>query len=294
MSSKPTERKAFEKKLTLLAKKQYIPEPLLQLVRQVSLRQLEAMDQARIIEPDEKRFPSADEISRGKPLLPREEFPVDLELAAALVKEFADLARGIPPLDKALETVCREMEEGSLSLEDAFTAYLSGDDRFFEAYGREKTPESPRCLNFLVQSSLAPSLMKASAALAPHLPASMAWSHGHCPLCGSLPLIGRLHSIEGHRMLTCSFCRHEYRAPRIGCPYCGEENPDCLEYFDSEDEPGVRLEVCKGCQCYIKTLDFRQLDRSCIPVLDDLWFLPFDILARQKGYSRPSLSAWGF
>ena len=294
MNPNTPDHKAFEKKLSTLAERQYIPQPLLNLVRAVSLRQLEAMEGARIVEPDPERFSTADEIIRGKPLLAREEFPADLEQASELFRELAELARSIEPLDRAVETVLRELDEGALSQDDAFRAFLSGDDGFFEVYGRENTPESPRCLNFLVQSSLTPGLMKAAALFAARLPAGTVQSHCHCPLCGSLPLIGRLKDNEGARHLTCSFCRHEYRAPRLGCPYCGEQKPDKLEYFDAEEDPGIMVEVCKSCQGYIKTLDFRKLDRNCVPVLDDLWFLPFDILAQNKGYSRPSLSAWGF
>jgi FdhE protein len=295
MTPEASNFKAFEKKLAALEKKTFIPEHLLKLVREVSLRQLEAVEQARIVEPEAQRLSSADEVMQGKPLLNREGFPVDLEQATALFTEFAALAQDIPPMDKAIEVIRRELAEGTLSLNDSFKAFLSGDDRLLEAFGLEKTPDSPRCLNFLVQSSLTPGLMKSAALLAPHLPSSINdRMHGHCPLCGSLPLIGRLKDAEGIRMLTCSFCRHEYRMPRLSCAFCGEQKSDRHEYFDSEDEPGVMVELCRNCKGYIKTLDFRKLDMVCIPVLDDLGFLPFDILARKKGYSRPSLSAWGF
>jgi FdhE protein len=294
MSPDVADIKAFEKKFAALEKKTFIPEPLMKLVREVSLRQLGAVEQARVNEVDAQRFSSADELRQGKSLLGREEFPVDMEQAAALLAEFAVFAKEISPLDKAVEIVLHELDEGTLSFEEACRAFLAGEDPFFETFGREKTPESPRCLNFLVQSSLTPSLMKAAAVLSTHLPKTLNWVHGHCPLCGSMPLISRLKDLEGVRMHTCSFCRYEYRTPRLGCPYCGEQKFDKMEYFDSEEEPGIRVELCKSCQGYIKTLDFRQLDRTCIPVLDDLGFLPFDILAQKKGYSRPSLSAWGF
>jgi FdhE protein len=292
MSSTSNDRKAFEKKLTALAKKPFIPEPLLGLVRTVSIRQIEAVDDARIGEIG--GLSSHEDLLRGKPLMPRENFPVDLDQARVLFGEFSGIARNTPPLDMAVQAVLEALDEGALDLGQAFQAFLKGDDPWLESIGREKTPESPRCLNFLVQSSLTPGLIKAESELSLLLPSSQAWDHGHCPLCGSLPLIGRLKDKEGFRMLTCSFCRHEYRVQRLGCPYCGERKSEKLEYFDAEDEPGVMVEVCRSCNGYIKTLDFRKFDVVCIPVLDDLGTLPFDILAQKRGFSRPSLSAWGF
>jgi FdhE protein len=292
MSSTSNDRIAFERKLTNLAKKPFLPEPLLGLVRAISIRQIEAADQSRI--GDLGKLSSQEELLRGKPLLPREDFPVDFDQARELFSEFSELARNTPPLDKAVQTILNALDEKALDLGQAFEAFLKGDDPWLESFGMERTPESPRCLNFLVQSSLTPGLIKVEAELSLLLPASESWNHGHCPLCGSLPLIGRLKDNEGFRMLTCSFCRHEYRVQRLGCPYCGERKSEKLEYFDAEDEPGVMVEICKSCTGYIKTLDFRKFDVVCIPVLDDLGSLPFDILAQKKGFSRPSLSAWGF
>jgi FdhE protein len=61
-----------------------------------------------------------------------------------------------------------------------------------------------------------------------------------------------------------------------------------------EEEPGYRVDVCASCKSYIKTIDFREMDRTALPQFDDLDSLALDFVAREQGYIRPTLSAWGF
>ncbi|MFP4517169.1 MAG: formate dehydrogenase accessory protein FdhE [Desulfovibrionales bacterium] len=281
------------RKLKALKRCEHIPADLLDLIDTVLNKQLEVQDDAVLSELPGDRAVSTDELRRGKPLVGREGFPVDREQAKVLFEEFAQSIAGMPPMDTAVTRIREAIGTGELDLDKAFDAYIEGDDSFFSTFG-EKTPGAPRCLNFLVQSSLSPSLRKAAQGLGSRLPEDLAWSHGSCPLCGSPPLIGRLHGKEGDRMLTCSFCAFEYRGQRLTCPFCLEQNPRKLEYFDAKEDPGIMVEVCTSCNHYIKTLDYRSLDRICIPVLDDLLSLPFDIVAGKQGYLRPTLSAWGF
>ncbi len=117
---------------------------------------------------------------------------------------------------------------------------------------------------------------------------------GTCPICGSLPLISSLNEKEGFRHATCSFCRHDYRIKRIACPVCGEEEQKKLTFFTVDEEPGFRVDVCDTCKTYIKTIDFRELDRIAVPVLDDLDSLALDYVAAGQGYKRATMSAWGF
>ncbi|WP_394699668.1 formate dehydrogenase accessory protein FdhE [uncultured Pseudodesulfovibrio sp.] len=109
---------------------------------------------------------------------------------------------------------------------------------------------------------------------------------GTCPICGSLPLISSLKEKEGFRHATCSFCRHEYRIKRIACPVCGEDDQKKLTFFTVDEEPGFRVDVCESCKTYIKTIDFRNLDRIAVPVLDDLDSLALDYVAAGQGYKR--------
>jgi FdhE protein len=127
------------------------------------------------------------------------------------------------------------------------------------------------------------------------LRASEVWPHGHCPLCGNPPLIGKLASKEGFRFHTCSLCRLEYRASRLGCPFCQEQESDKLDVFTADTQPDYAVYACRTCKSYIKLADFREYaGRVSLPALDDLESLPLDMLAQQRGFGRLTCSAWGF
>lgn len=289
-----TEKRRLERKLASLAKKGFLPEGLLDMIGRTARLQLEARREASVSLSDNADLASAARVALGAPVLPRGEFVFDREQARRL---FGDLLRVAAdtggPLAEGAEVVRKAVESGELEPEQAFARFLDGDDAWFQDWG-QKTPGAPRLLSFLAQASLTPSLRAAAAAVAGQAKLDTARNNGHCPVCGSLPYMGGLREKEGFRYLCCSFCQSEYRAPRLACPFCGEDNHEHLEYFTSPDEPGFRVELCHSCKRYVKTSDFRDLDRASLPGLDDLESLALDILAREQGYVRPTLSAWGF
>jgi FdhE protein len=183
---------------------------------------------------------------------------------------------------------------GSLRPAQAFAALLRNDVAFF-AYWAERLPDAPALPRFLAHSSLTPAFTRLHAALADRLRTDAIWPHGHCPLCGSPPLIGKLAGKEGFRYHCCSLCRLEYRAPRLGCPFCREQRGDRISVFTADTLPGYAAHVCRTCKGYIKLADLREYaGRVFLPVLDDLESLPLDMLAQRQGLTRPTLSAWGF
>jgi FdhE protein len=284
----------LDRKLRHLAGLDFIPPELLDLLAKVAKRQIEARETAEVEIPARARKPSPDRHLRGEPLLPASDFAYDHAQYKELFEEFRTLLAGTGGhLKRAAETIGEEIAAGRLDPEEAAARFLDSDQEFFESFA-EKTPDAPSTLSFLVQAALTPSIEELGEQLAEGHDRERVWEHGTCPVCGGLPLIGRLKDHEGKRYLTCSFCRTEYRVPRIKCPFCGEDEQSKLLFFESPDEPGYRVDTCKSCKLYIKTADFRQLDRLSLPLLDDLESLPLDILARQEGYTRPTVSAWGF
>ncbi|WP_457572330.1 formate dehydrogenase accessory protein FdhE [Desulfovulcanus sp.] len=284
----------FEKRMDMLKKKGTIPEDLLRLVSFIYKRQLNFFALLNDVLDKEVDFPSSEDVVRGKPMLPRENFPYDFDASQKLFSELlAFLQEQKGHLGEAAEIVAQDLSKGQLDLSEAYTKYLAGDDHYFRLYG-EKTPVAPRTLNFLIQASITPSLVKTGYSISLLLPPDQVWKTGHCPVCGSLPLISELKDKQGFRYATCSFCQTSYRVPRMSCVFCQEDKKESLEYFQVSEEPGFRVDVCKSCKMYIKTVDFREMDKLAIPPLDDLESLPLDLLARKQGYTRPTLSAWGF
>ena len=98
----------------------------------------------------------------------------------------------------------------------------------------------------------------------------------------------------GKRMHTCSYCRTTFRAKRIQCPFCLEEDAKKLDYFTTENEPGYQVHVCRSCKSYIKIADFREFfGRESNPALDELESLPLDIAAQNEDFHRVAPSEWG-
>uniref|UniRef100_I2Q0H4 Uncharacterized protein involved in formate dehydrogenase formation n=1 Tax=Desulfovibrio sp. U5L TaxID=596152 RepID=I2Q0H4_9BACT len=289
----PKASRLLEKKLAAMSGRPVLPAAMLRLVADTSRAQFAARaGETPDITAD--RVADIERVLRGAPLLSREAFPVDAARAEAL---FADLSRLVrasePHLAEAMAVIDAALAAGEPDLKTAISRHLAGDDAFFAAFG-QTTPQAPRLLGFLVQAALTPQLAAIAEAAYAHFPKDRVWNFGQCPVCASPPYMARLVDKVGARHLSCSFCQLEYRAKRLMCPYCGEEDHTKLEVFTAPDEPGYAVHVCLRCKTYIKTVDFRELDRPSLPALDDLESLTLDLAAKGQGYGRPVLSAWGF
>ncbi|MDC0336333.1 formate dehydrogenase accessory protein FdhE [Pseudodesulfovibrio sp.] len=284
----------LESKLAQLREKSYISSELIDLLDEVAHLQLAARAEAEITVPADGDLAPVEAIFQGMPLITKDKFPFDAAQAEALLGKLIDLLqKGGGPMADAAQTVKDEMDSGGLTAADLFERYLTDDIGFFAVW-TERMPDAPKTLAFLAFAALSPSIEAAASILAEKLPEMKAPAVGTCPICGSLPLISSLKEKEGFRHATCSFCRHDYRIKRIACPVCGEDDQKKLTFFTVEEEPGFRVDVCESCKTYIKTIDFRDLDRVAVPVLDDLDSLALDYVAAGQGYKRATLSAWGF
>ena len=290
-------RKAQEllvKKIAACRTRGFLPTELLDLIEKIYTRQLEARDQANVPAGEAVTIADALQQSQGAPLVERSRFPFDRDQAVALFHEFLGfLPSSIPALAEAASIISKAVEDGRLDLDAAMQAHLNGDEAWFSGWAKE-TPSAPRALPMLVQAAMTPSLERAALNLAARTDLTKSWPHGHCPVCGSMPIMSDLREKEGFRYNICGFCHAEYHAVRLQCPFCLEKDMAKLEYYEAKEEPGVRINACKSCKMYIKQTDFRNLDRRALPLMDDLESLPLDVVARDKKYKRPTLSAWGF
>ncbi|QBH15027.1 hypothetical protein DO021_06695 [Desulfobacter hydrogenophilus] len=158
----------------------------------------------------------------------------------------------------------------------------------------EQIPDAPSALPFLVMAAAAPSIQAAGRAMAEAKGIDPEQIHagGACPVCGSPPYMLELRGKEGQRFAHCSFCRFIYRIRRLACACCNIDKADQLSNFTAEGESGFQVETCAECNTYIKTIDFRELDREAFAPLNDLESLPLDMLAANYGYKRMAFSAW--
>lgn len=113
------------------------------------------------------------------------------------------------------------------------------------------------------------------------------WGKGDCPACGSLPVLSRLEKETGKRHLWCATCNSEWTFKRLKCPFCGNEDQNSLEYFYLEDDSPYRVDVCRECRGYLKTVDENKGE------LGEVWFLMediktsyLDLLAEKEGFKK--------
>lgn len=282
------------KKIEACRKRGFLPSELIDLVEKIYARQLTSRGQAKVPAAASLQVTDSLQHGQGAPLLERSRFPFDREQSGALFTEFLELAAAAnPTLGEATAALSKAIQDKTLDLDKAMQAHLDGDEAFFATWAKA-TPSAPRTLPMLVQAAMTPSLEQAAKELESLTDLSQVWEHGHCPLCGSMPIMSELREKEGFRYNICGFCHAEYHAPRLQCPFCLEKDMEKLEYYEAEEEPGVRINACKTCNLYIKTTDFRNLDRRSLPLVDDLESLSLDVAVREKKYKRPTLSAWGF
>lgn len=287
---------------TQLAQEDWMPPALLHMAEQVW--QARQRVQATLPEAVLPALAEAEAHAQGAPLLPREDFPVDREAAAALFKTLLDICAEQETLRAVTQSLRDFLAEGTFSLADAFSAYAAENEAPFAAWA-ERAPQAPQLLYFLVANSLAPQLAHIGAAVLPAHKVEL-WEHGHCPVCGSPALVGELAKGDnsrnpgneinkgGQRLHSCSFCGVVFRAKRLQCPFCLEENTDKLRFFTVPAAPNFQVHVCENCHGYIKIADFRERhDRVFQPELDDLATLPLDLAAQQAGYHRLAPTSWG-
>lgn len=287
-------KELLAKKIAACRKRGFLPVELIDLIEKIYARQLDARGQANVPSADSVEMADALQQSQGAPLVERSRFPFDRDQSQALFREFLDLAKAVNAgLAEACAVLAGALKDQSLDLDLAMKAHLNGDESFFADWVA-KTPSAPRALPMLVQAAMTPSLERTAENLESRAKLTETWTHGHCPVCGSMPIMTDLREKEGFRYNICGFCHAEYRVTRLQCPFCLEKDMAKLEYYEAKEEPGLRINTCKTCKMYIKQTDFRDLDRRALPLVDDLESLTLDVVARDKKLKRPTLSAWGF
>lgn len=111
---------------------------------------------------------------------------------------------------------------------------------------------------------------------------------GRCHRCGSLPLVGVLQDAPGAlgaRTLLCSLCSSEWRVDRLLCAHCGETSSDGLRIHSAESVPWIRVDECRTCRRYLKSIDLRERG-DAVPVVDEIATVELDVWAWERGLTK--------
>jgi FdhE protein len=221
----------------------------------------------------------------GFPLFSRASLPIDHKQAVMLFQRCLEHLSSTKRKDReALVKAVKRAQGDPDWLRDVIGAFLSGDEERIAELAQE-VGLSPTVVLFVVHMALKPSMRSLRQLTAEEI-RDYTWNYGYCPLCGSSPDMAYFND-EGKRFLHCELCGHAWSYQRITCPFCGEQRPGQLDYFTSEEEEGYRVDFCKNCKHYIKTLDMR-LMRSPAPLeVENLITLHLDMLAHHQGFKAP-------
>jgi hypothetical protein len=110
------------------------------------------------------------------------------------------------------------------------------------------------------------------------------WDQGYCPACGSWPALAEF--FFGERLLRCAFCAATWRPPTDRCAYCGTTGEDFKTLVLDRDRPGRRLELCRGCGGFLKTLDVELVTPFPLVAIEDLASSDLDQAALHHGFRR--------
>ena len=124
----------------------------------------------------------------------------------------------------------------------------------------------------------------------PEIPAAR-----ECPQCGWLPQAATLADeadVQGNRRLVCALCAFAWSYPRALCPSCGSTGEDGLEFHVDQALPHLRVEACRRCHGYLKSVDLRVVGFA-EPFVDDLATPELDLWASEQGLEKISPNLFG-
>ncbi|MGO0122370.1 formate dehydrogenase accessory protein FdhE [Desulfothermobacter acidiphilus] len=223
-----------------------------------------------------------------KPLVELAPPEIDPDYFLALTKEvFGLLARHLPDLQLGLEQVQANLPESSEDLRRLAQA-LCRRDPIAITWLRDPASVPPDVFGFALSHVTRLLLGAYRRQLLEEVDFTI-WEEGTCPLCGAKPLLARLQA-SGTRWLYCGVCGMEWRFVRVTCPFCGNNSPGELAFW--EGEGGYRADVCHRCRAYLKTVDERKRPEEGANLFwEDIKTVALDFAMLGKGFQNKAFTA---
>ncbi len=222
----------------------------------------------------------------GRPLLRRWDFPLDIHAAETVLKA---VCKALPPHNRELSGACSALAEAlgkNPSAKDAvWESFLHHEWNPWEEWVETTGVDLPSLL-YVARSCLRPSVERTAEELLKTASSDNLWKEGHCPICGSLPALITLEG-QGHRQAHCSWCGTPWRLARFQCPVCDNRRHESLGYLYAEEEPRYRIDYCRECRHYFKTVDTRELLWPIWVPLEEWTTLHLDLVAQRAGWKTP-------
>lgn len=209
-------------------------------------------------------------LEKGIPALKCEDanFP-DFQNAALCFKALSGLYKN-DNLPESFRKECREIAEKAPSFPlDAVKKAISGE-------------EISPLVSFFAWTAIGKSLEPYRGKLEE---VQKTWLEGTCPTCAGEPVMSVLKRTKRgrERFLVCGRCHTEWGYKRIGCPYCGNAEPEKLSVIEAQGEKDVRIDACLECGSYIKTYTDKG---GNFAGREDWASLHIDLLCKDAGYKK--------
>jgi FdhE protein len=213
------------------------------------------------------------------------DLPLDMAAAEELMLRLCRVSSEHGESPDAAAQIGAALGQRALSAETLALEALAGRaDAIRERAGRLGLDGNLLCT--VLRFSLLPALERLAAQLAP-LRAAAPWGRGHCPTCGSWPLLGEYRGLDQTRLLRCGLCATAWTIDRLLCPFCGSREHEDLGYLYVEGDEHKRAATCESCRCYVKML----ATLTAIPPIElpihDLATVHLDMVALERGYTTP-------
>jgi len=113
------------------------------------------------------------------------------------------------------------------------------------------------------------------------------WDRGDCPACGAWPSLAEY--FLGERLNRCAYCAAAWPLSTVRCTYCAESGDDFRTVVANREHPGRRLELCRTCGGYLKTIDVGRPIPFPLLAIEDLASQDLDRAAQSHGFRRVPL-----
>jgi FdhE protein len=219
----------------------------------------------------------------GFPLFSRQDLPLDFDTVSNLLTKFLEHLGNSHRQDRgALKKALEHLKRGPDWALKLCQCILGRDEDTLTTIGKDAGLDK-EVLRFLGCVALRPSLHALCDTFSQKIDKEE-WDHGYCPLCGSQPSMAYIDK-SGKRYLHCELCGEEWAYPRLSCPFCQNQDHETLGYFQAEEEEGFRVDYCRKCLRYIKTVDKRVFEEAAPMELEYLATIHLDILAAGQGFT---------
>jgi len=233
----------------------------------------------------------AAKLRQGVPALAGEPIPVPAAALQPLMVRLSDALAAGGAAEPAGH-IRAALVSGAIEPASLLTASLTRDQHAIRsgAVHRGLAPDLLWLIAELAVSPFAYALQQSIFAQAALAEALGEWHHGYCPACGSWPALAEVAG--GHRTMRCSFCATAWELDTYACVYCGETGDAFVTAAPNAERIDRRVELCRSCGSYLKTIDVPELSPFPLLAIADLETMDLDVAAMENNYRRPEMKAF--